>query len=44
MNILALSTKFIVNAENSLKIVANEFKKPWPEIMNQVVAAMNVHI
>ena len=27
--------------KNSLKIVANEFKKPWPEVMNQVVAAMN---
>ena len=27
--------------KNSLKIVANEMNKSWPEVVNQVVAAMN---
>ena len=27
--------------KNSLRIVAKEMKKPWPEVMNHVVAAMN---
>ena len=27
--------------KNSLKIVAKEFNKPWPQVLNQVVAAMN---
>ena len=27
--------------KNSLKIVAKEMNKPWPEVLNQVVAAMN---
>ena len=27
--------------KNSLKIVAKELNKPWPEVLNQVVAAMN---